>query len=93
VASLTLSNLGLAVGDQTILSEIGLWVAAGEFVALPGPSGGGRSKLLRPVARFERSTTGTISPDGQAVAGPGRHPPPEARGIVTMAPVRRPSLD
>jgi NitT/TauT family transport system ATP-binding protein len=48
-------------GNETVLSEINLSVAAGEFVSLIGPSGCGKSTLLRLVAGLESLQTGSLA--------------------------------
>jgi ABC-type nitrate/sulfonate/bicarbonate transport system ATPase subunit len=53
-----------------VLEDIDLGVAAGEFVALLGPSGGGKSTLLRLVSGLDRPTSGAITADGAVVQGP-----------------------
>ena len=47
----------------------GLAVADGEFLILVGPSGGGKSTLLRLIAGLEDATEGHILIDGQSVNG------------------------
>ena len=50
-------------GQSTVFSEFRLDVAAGSVVALVGPSGVGKSTLLRMVAGIDRGFEGTISID------------------------------
>ena len=45
-------------------SDIDLDIASGELTALLGPSGGGKSTLLRIIAGLERSDTGTVEIEG-----------------------------
>jgi len=59
------------------LDQVSLEVANREFVALLGPSGCGKSTLLYLIGGFLPVEIGTISVDGNPVAGPG----PD-RGIV-----------
>ncbi|WP_185995482.1 ABC transporter ATP-binding protein [Nocardioides campestrisoli] len=53
-----LTGLSKSYGEQVILEEIDLAVAKGEFVALLGPSGTGKTTLLRILGRLEDATSG-----------------------------------
>ena len=53
-----------------MLRGIDLRVSAGEVVCLIGPSGSGKSKLLRCVNRLEEPTGGRILIDGEDIGGP-----------------------
>ena len=55
-----------APGGHTILEGFTLEVAAGETVALVGPSGGGKTTALKLVNALRRPTTGTVRVDGRA---------------------------
>lgn len=53
-------------GDQTILNKVSLDVATGGITVLIGPSGGGKTTLLRCLALLERPESGVVSVDGEA---------------------------
>ncbi len=57
---LEMSNIHKAFGDQEVLKGISLKVIRGEVVAVIGPSGGGKSTLLRCATTLERVDHGTI---------------------------------
>ena len=54
-------------GGKLALEGINLDIAAGESVALVGPSGGGKSTLLDLVARFNDTAAGELLVDGHAI--------------------------
>lgn len=58
-------------GPVPALAGLDLCVPAGQFVAVVGPSGGGKSSLLDLIAGFIRPSAGTIAVHGHAVQGPG----------------------
>jgi ATP-binding cassette subfamily B protein RaxB len=50
--------------DQFVLQDINLDVKPGEFIAITGPSGGGKTTLLKLLVGLHRPTSGTIELDG-----------------------------
>lgn len=64
-------------GDFPVIKNISLDVEDGDFVIFVGPTGCGRTVLLRLITGFEQPTSGTISYQGAPVTGPG----PE-RGMI-----------
>jgi|TARA_R100001143_G_scaffold59279_3_gene57812 NitT/TauT family transport system ATP-binding protein len=57
---------------HTVLTDFSLTVAQGETVAILGPSGVGKSSLLRVLAGLQTAQAGTVHLHGQLVKGP--HP-------------------
>jgi len=55
-------------GTLEILRDVSLHVNAGDFVALIGPSGGGKTTLLSLIAGLEEPTSGEIALHGDADA-------------------------
>ncbi len=55
-------------GRGVVLDHASLTVAPGEFVALIGPSGGGKSTTLHLIAALDRPTSGTIRVHGRDLA-------------------------
>jgi ATP-binding cassette, subfamily B, bacterial CvaB/MchF/RaxB len=54
------------VADQLVLQDVNLDVKPGEFIAITGPSGGGKTTLLKLLVGLHRPTSGTIELDGHA---------------------------
>jgi thiamine transport system ATP-binding protein len=77
---LELRGIHAAYGGADVLAGIDLHVAQGELVCVLGPSGGGKSTLLRVIAGLERPTAGSVSLDGRDLTGLPAH----ERGIGLM---------
>lgn len=58
--------------EPPILDALTLDVAEGAFVAILGPSGGGKSTLLKLLAGLERPQAGTMTLAGTPIRGPRR---------------------
>ncbi|WP_413693214.1 amino acid ABC transporter ATP-binding protein [Psychromonas sp. KJ10-2] len=58
---INVSKLSKKFGDLAVLKEINFEVAKGEIVVIIGPSGTGKSTLLRCLNYLERPTTGIIT--------------------------------
>lgn len=67
-------------GDLEVLKGVNLSVAKGEFVALLGSSGCGKTTLLRTIAGFNQPSHGRISVEGRDVT----HQPPDRRGMALV---------
>lgn len=83
-ARLEAHGLTRAFGGRVVVRDVGFSVAAGQVTCLLGPSGCGKSTTLRMIAGVETADGGEVRIDGQAMAGPGLHLPPEKRGIGMM---------
>lgn len=55
-------------GDVTVVDDVSLTIADGELTVLLGPSGGGKTTLLRMVNRMVEPTAGGVLVDGVDVA-------------------------
>jgi ATP-binding cassette, subfamily B, bacterial CvaB/MchF/RaxB len=53
------------VADQLVLQDVDLEVAPGDFVAITGPSGGGKTTFLKLLLALHQATSGTIDLDGR----------------------------
>lgn len=76
---LSLDNVTVRFGDVTAVDAVSLSIPRGEVFALLGPSGSGKSSLLRAVAGLE-PCTGDIRWDGESVM----RIPPHKRGFALM---------
>lgn len=57
-------NLGRSVPDKVLVSGATFEVRKGETLAIVGPSGSGKSSLLRLLNRLDEPTSGTVYVDG-----------------------------
>ena len=60
-------NLHKQFGETRVIRGVSLSVDRGEMVSLLGPSGGGKSTVLRILAGLERADSGEVWLDGQRV--------------------------
>ena len=67
--SIKISGVGKQFGDFVALSDIDIDIPSGQLTALLGPSGGGKSTLLRIIAGLELSDTGTVEIEGTDATG------------------------
>ena len=66
-ASSITKSYGSGVERRTVLNDLNLEVTFPHVLALLGPSGGGKSTLLRVIAGLERPESGSVSIDGAPV--------------------------
>ena len=74
---LKITDLTIHYANEVILDGVCLEVGTGEVVSLVGPSGEGKTTLLRVIAGIERAESGSVSVDGSDVT----HLPTHKRGI------------
>jgi sulfate/thiosulfate transport system ATP-binding protein len=70
-------NITKRFGDFTALDDVSIDVPAGSLTALLGPSGGGKSTMLRIIAGLESPDRGGVWIDGRDMAGVA----PQDRGV------------
>ncbi len=69
-------------GNVDVLQDVSIQVAAGETIAIVGPSGGGKSTLCQLLPRFYEVTRGAISIDGHDIRHLTQHSLRQNIGIV-----------
>jgi len=63
-AAIALEGVSVALGGHPVLSGASLHVARGQILGVLGPSGGGKTTLLKLLLGLHRPTSGTIDLDG-----------------------------
>lgn len=66
-AAVEVQGLAKHYGSVVALKEVDLSISAGEYYVLLGPSGGGKTTLLRTIGGFHRPTRGRVLLHGQDV--------------------------
>jgi NitT/TauT family transport system ATP-binding protein len=64
-------ELGRRRGTLEAVRDVNLTVSVGEFIVVVGPSGGGKTTLLRLIAGLDFPTAGEVLFAGDRVRGPG----------------------
>jgi ABC-type Fe3+/spermidine/putrescine transport system ATPase subunit len=70
---LSVRDVSVEFGAKVALDRVSLDLGQAEILALLGPSGSGKSTLLRAIAGLEEITTGTITFEGEDLAGVPTH--------------------
>ncbi|MBC8050322.1 MAG: ATP-binding cassette domain-containing protein, partial [Chitinophagales bacterium] len=65
----SLKGVAKAFGERRVLEPFDLEVGSGEFVAVVGRSGGGKTTLMRLIAGLTDTSAGAIHIDGKPVNG------------------------
>jgi thiamine transport system ATP-binding protein len=77
---LRIERLSAAYADEPVLRDIELELPEGQLLCVLGPSGGGKSTLLRVIAGLEEPRRGRVLLDGRDLTGV----PPHERGVGLM---------
>jgi sulfate transport system ATP-binding protein len=75
--SIEITGVSKRFGDFVALDDVSLGIPSGRLTALLGPSGGGKSTLLRIVAGLESADEGTVRIGGAEAT----HLPPQKRNV------------
>ena len=84
-AMLEAQGLTRRIGQLTILNDVSLAVAPGEVLVIIGPSGSGKSSLLRCAARLDVFQRGRLFVEGGLVAVGNEEPAALARQVAAEA--------
>lgn len=65
-----LTDVGMRWDNKVVLSDVNLSINKGDFIAITGPNGGGKTTLLRIILRLLRPTSGKV----EYLTAPGDEP-------------------
>lgn len=82
---LAISNLTKSFGQHRVLDGISLALSGSHAMVLIGPSGGGKSTLLRILAGLEKPDSGSVSINGQQLSDPSLRAYRSQIGVVFQA--------
>src|ERR1700689_1489891 len=68
-----LENICVVYNTKKVLDNLNLNIAAGEFIAVCGQTGCGKSTMLRLILGAEKPTAGRVLIDGQELPRPDRN--------------------
>ena len=71
MALLEVQNLSLEFGGKTVLRDLSFTLDRGEVKVVMGPSGSGKSSLLRCLNLLQKPTGGKVFLNGQEITAPG----------------------
>jgi sulfate transport system ATP-binding protein len=75
--SIEVKGVSKRFGDFVALDDVSVSLPTGQLTALLGPSGGGKSTLLRIIAGLDSADTGTVTIEGVEAT----HLPPQKRNV------------
>ncbi|GGF89938.1 aliphatic sulfonates import ATP-binding protein SsuB 1 [Azorhizobium oxalatiphilum] len=68
-ATIALNGVEKAFGERPVLRRLDLDIPAGQFLAVVGRSGGGKTTLMRLIAGLDAPTAGRVAVGGETVEG------------------------
>lgn len=69
MSEVRLSNLSKSFGDTVAVSDVSMTIPNGAFVTLLGPTGAGKTTILRLISGLEEPDSGDVSIGGRSVMG------------------------
>ncbi|MFC7489962.1 MULTISPECIES: ABC transporter ATP-binding protein [unclassified Knoellia] len=81
--AVVVEQLRVVRGGRDVLPGLSLVVPVGQVVGLLGPSGGGKSTLMRAIVGVQRVASGTVTVLGESAGSPGLR---RRVGYVTQSP-------
>lgn len=85
-----LTEAGLSFGNRTLWSDLTVRVRRGEFLAVLGPNGSGKTTFLKVLLGLQNLSSGTAAVSGRAVSRGNRHIGyiPQQKSFPTDTPLR-----
>ena len=80
-AYLRLKNVSQEFENKLILKNVNFEISEGEFASISGPSGIGKTSLLRIIAGLDRQKDGTIYLENEIISSHNFHLPPNKRNL------------
>lgn len=80
MSEVRLSNLSKTFGDTVAVSDVSMTIPNGAFVTLLGPTGAGKTTILRLISGLEHADSGDVSIGGRSV----NHDTPAQRNVAMV---------
>ena len=79
---LEVKNLSRSFGSLTVVEKISFQISSGQVTCLLGPSGIGKTTILRTIAGLEKIKSGQIKLKNKILSSKDKHIEPEYRNIA-----------
>jgi ATP-binding cassette, subfamily B, bacterial len=83
---IVLENVGVRIGETTILENVSAELEPGQFIGIVGRTGAGKSVLLKIILGLLRPTSGRVAIDGMDLSTLDPHLIRRQIGVVTQTP-------